>query len=305
LAKEEVLEVNGIIEELLGFLKLNLKNVTVKKDLSKDRIFLRADRTKISQIIINLIINAKEALERTPSPKINVKSSEVHIKDQENLLDGHYARIEIADNGPGIKKDNLKKIFEPFFSTKSKSKSTGIGLATVREIILDYSGEIEVKSVINKGTSFIFYLPSVQEDVYETVAETKEKLETKIEGSILLVDDEKVVQDIGRDMLNSVGIKCLTAANGEEGLKLFKENKDNISVVILDVEMPGMSGDKVAEKMKKIKPEIKILFASGYAKDYLESKVFKGKIKNFMPKPFFLNQLLFKLNELIKSDSPT
>jgi len=303
LAKEEVLEINGIIEELLGFLKLNLKNVNVKKVLSKDRIFLRADRTKISQVIINLIINAKEALERSPEPKITVMSDEVTVKDKENLLDGRYAIVEISDNGPGIKKANLEKIFEPFFSTKSKTKSTGIGLATVREIILDYNGEIEVKSALNKGTSFIFYLPSVQEDIYDAVVETKEKLETKIEGSVLLIDDEKVVRDIGRDMLSSVGIKCLTAANGEEGVKLFKENKENISVVILDVEMPGMSGDKVAEVIKKIKPDVRVLFASGYTKDYLESKVFKGKINNFMPKPFFLNQLLFKLNEVIESDS--
>ncbi|MCK4944434.1 MAG: response regulator [Candidatus Aminicenantes bacterium] len=301
LSKKEVLDINEVIEGLLNFLKVNLKNIEITREFSPEKVRLVADKTKFSQVIINLIINAKEALEENPKPEIIVRTDEVEIKDRENLLDGVYAKIVISDNGQGIKKENLEKIFEPFFSTKDKQKSTGLGLATVKDIIMDFHGSIEVDSDLDKRTTFTILIPAVKEEVYDSPEEVKKKLETVMEGSVLLVDDEEVIREIGREMLDSLGIKCFTAREGQEALEIFKNNKGEISLVILDIEMPGLSGDQVAEKLKKINPEIKILFSSGYTRDYLESKVFKGKIQYFIPKPFHLNQLAEKLDKLIRA----
>ena len=299
LSKKEVLDINEVIEGLLNFLKVNLKNIIITRKFSRDKVQLVADKTKFSQVIINLIINAKEALEDCSKPEITVITDEIEIKNREDLMDGMYARIIISDNGLGIKPENLEKIFEPFFSTKDKQKSTGLGLATVKDIIKDFHGSIEVNSELNKQTTFTILIPAVKEEVYESPEEVKKKLETALEGSVLLVDDEEVIRAIGHEMLESLGITCFTAQDGQEALDIFKKNRDKISLIILDIEMPGLSGDQVAEKLKAINPGIKILFSSGYTRDYLETRVFKEKIQNFIPKPFHLNQLAEKLDKLM------
>jgi two-component system cell cycle sensor histidine kinase/response regulator CckA len=300
LSKKEVLDLNLLMVELLNFLKVSLKNIKIVRELSGNRIQLFVDKTKLSQVIINLMINAKEALEKCAQPEIRVSTEEVFIKNREDLLDGPYAKIKVSDNGSGIKKEMIGKIFEPFFSTKDKEKSTGLGLAMVKDIIKDFNGAIDVESEFEKGTTFSILIPVVKEELYETQEEIKKKVETAIEGAILLVDDELVIREIGEEMLKSLGIKCFTAANGDEAVRIFTENSKEIKLVILDIEMPGLSGDQVAESLQKIEPNIKILFSSGYTRDYLESKVFKEKIIHFIPKPFHLDQLSDKLNMLMR-----
>ena len=116
---------------------------------------------------------------------------------------------------------------------------------------------------------------------------------------LLLIDDEEVVRDIGADMLKSLGLKCLTAANGTEGIEIFKKNREEIKLVILDIEMPGISGEKVFHILRELRPDIKILIASGYGREYLEAEVFKGKISHYIPKPFKIEQLSHQVNKLI------
>jgi CheY-like chemotaxis protein len=207
--------------------------------------------------------------------------------------------IKITDNGIGIEKENIKKIFETFFTTKDK-KGTGLGLSTVKDIVNSYNGNIEVKSEYSIGTSFKILIPSIKQIVYEPRKYIKKEFEPSIKGNVLLIDDEEVIREIGKDMLNSLKINCLTARDGEEGIEVYKKNRDKIDIIILDIELPGISGEKVFDILKQINPDIKILIASGYGKDYLEKKVFQKKIKNFMAKPFQLNQLSKNLNELMK-----
>ena len=127
----------------------------------------------------------------------------------------------------------------------------------------------------------------------------QEEQETSLSGTVLLIDDEEVIREIGTDMLQTLGLECLTAGNGDEGIQIFKERMDKIDAVILDVEMPGTPGDQVFETLLSIKPDVKILLASGYGKDYLEANVFKEKIEFFMPKPFQLKQLANKLGQIL------
>lgn len=296
--KDKVLNLNKVIEESLNFIKVNLRNITMIKKLSDKEISLDADKTKISQIFINLFINSRDALKDRPSPKIKIETEEIFIQNRKDLKDGQYALIKVTDNGIGIEKEDINKIFETFFTTKDK-KGTGIGLSTVKDIVNSYNGIIEVKSEFGVGTSFRILIPSIKQILYEPKKNIKEKDEPSIKGNVLLVDDEEVIREIGKDMLNSIGINCITACNGEEGIEIYKKNRDKINIIILDVELPGISGEKVFDILKQINPDIKILIASGYGKDYLEKKIFQRKIKNFMAKPFQLKQLSNKLNELI------
>lgn len=297
--KGKSLNLNKVVEESLNFIKLNLKNITIIKKISDKNIFLSADKTKISQVVINLFINAKDALENRPNPKIKIELEEISIRNKKTLKDESYAMIKITDNGIGIEEKNIKNIFETFFTTKDK-KGVGIGLSTVKGIVNSCNGIIKVKSEFGVGTSFKILIPSIKQTVYEPKENIKEKHEPSIKGNVLLVDDEEVIREIGNDMLNSLGINCITACNGEEGIEIYKKNRDKIDIIILDIELPGISGEKVFDILKQINPDIKILIASGYGKDYLEKKIFQRKIKNFMAKPFQLNQLSNKLNELIK-----
>jgi PAS domain S-box-containing protein len=299
MAEKEIININDLIKESLDFLAMNLKVINLDIQLYHSQILLQADKTKISQILINLIINARDALENSPRPILRIKTDLVDINNQSNLLDGQYALIEISDNGSGISRENQVKIFEPFFTTKGQGRGTGLGLAIVREIINDYNGRIEVESEIGQGTAFKILLPVIEKEFYQATEEEVKEPAAPMEGLVLLIDDEEVVREIGSDMLKTLGLKCLTAVNGTEGVELFKKNSSEIKLVILDIEMPGISGEKVFHILRELNPEIKILIASGYGREYLEAEIFKSKISHFIPKPFKIEQLSYQVNKLI------
>jgi PAS domain S-box-containing protein len=299
MAEKEIININDLIKESLDFLAMNLKVINLDIQLYRNQILLQADKTKISQILINLIINARDALENVPRPIIRIRTDLVEVSNQENLLDGHYALIEISDNGSGISPENQKKIFEPFFTTKGQGRGTGLGLAIVREIIHDYNGQIELESGLGRGTLFKILLPVFEEAISPSAAQERQEAQPPLEGLVLLIDDEEVVRDIGSDMLKALGLKCLTAANGTEGIELFKKNRDEVRMVILDIEMPGISGERVFHILRELRPDIPILIASGYGREYLEAEIFKSKIGNFIPKPFKIEQLSYQVNKLI------
>ena len=299
MAEKEIININDLIKESLDFLAVNIKMINLDIQLYQSQILLQADKTKISQILINLIVNARDALENVDRPIIRIRTDLVEISGQGNLLDGKYALIEISDNGPGISPENQKKIFEPFFTTKGKGRGTGLGLAIVREIIHDYNGRIELDSQPGRGATFSILLPVFEQQSYLSAPREEQVPTAPIEGLVLLIDDEEVVREIGGDMLKTLGMKCLTAANGTEGVELFRKHGADISLVILDIEMPGISGDKVFTILREIRPEIKILIASGYGREYLEAEVFKAKISHFIPKPFKTEQLSYQISKLL------
>jgi nitrogen-specific signal transduction histidine kinase/ActR/RegA family two-component response regulator len=299
MAEKEIININDLIKESLDFLAMNLKMLNLDIQLYQSQILLQADKTKISQILINLIINARDALESAAKPILCIRTDLVDINNQSNLLDGQYALIEISDNGSGISRENQKKIFEPFFTTKGQGRGTGLGLAIVREIIKDYNGQIEVDSEIGQGTRFKILLPVFQQEMFQASVQEEPQQAAPLEGLVLLIDDEEVVREIGSDMLKTLGLKCLTATNGTEGIEIFKKNSAEIKLVLLDIEMPGISGEKVFRILKELSPELRILIASGYGRDYLETEIFKSKISHFIPKPFKIEQLSYQVTKLI------
>jgi PAS domain S-box-containing protein len=299
LAEKEIINVNDLIRESLDFLSMSLKTIHFDVQLLPSPIMLQADKTKISQTLINLIINAKDAVETAPQPTITIRTGLTEISNQKNLLDGRYALIQVSDNGSGISKENLDKIFEPFFTTKGQGRGTGQGLAIVQEIVKDYNGRIQVESEAGRGSTFTILLPVFEKAGYRPGTEEEKEPAAALEGLVLLVDDEEVVREIGSDMLKNMGMKCLVASNGSEGIETFRKNSTQIKVVILDVEMPGLSGENVFRALREINPGVKILVASGYGKDYLETTRFKCKIENFLPKPFNIEQLSYQLSRLL------
>jgi PAS domain S-box-containing protein len=299
LAEKEIVNINELIKESLDFLSMSLKAIRFDVQLYPSQILLQADKAKISQTLINLLINAKDAVESSARPTITVKTSLTTISNQKNLLDGRYALIQVSDNGSGISRENLNKIFEPFFTTKGQGRGTGQGLAIVQEIVKDYNGRIEVESEIDRGTTFTILLPAFEKESGRIIMEEEKKPAAALEGLVLLIDDEEVVREIGSDMLKTMGVKCLTAGNGSEGIEIFKKNSAEIKLVILDIEMPGISGEKVFHLLKEISPDVKILIASGYGKEYLETTIFKSKIIHFLPKPFKIEQLSHKVISLL------
>lgn len=302
MAEKEILNVNDLIKESLDFLAMNLKSINLDIQLYQSQILLQADKTKISQVLINLLVNARDALESVERPIIRLRTDRVEISDQGDLLDGQYALIEIGDNGGGISPENQKKIFEPFFTTKGQGRGTGLGLAIVREIVRDYNGHIELRSQLGQGTMFTILLPVFEQTLAQPTPRAEAAAVTPLEGLVLLIDDEEVVREIGSDMLKTMGLKCLTAVDGNEGIELFRKFAAEIALVILDVEMPGLSGEKVFLRLRELNPDVKILIASGYGRDYLESEVFKGKIPHFMPKPFKTEQLSYQVNRLLRGE---
>ena len=299
LSEKEIVNINDLIKESLDFLSMSLKTIHFDVRLYPGQVLLQAEKAKISQILINLLINAKDAVKTSPQPQIIVKTSLVAVSNQKNLLDGRYAFIQVGDNGIGISRENLKKIFEPFFTTKGQGSGTGQGLAIVQEIVKDLNGRIDVRSEVGRGSVFTILLPVFEETSFTAAVKEQQEPAAALEGLVLLVDDEDVVREIGSDMLKNMGLKCLTASNGSEGIDIFKQNSVAIKLVILDVEMPGISGDKVFQVLKELHPGIQILIASGYGKEYLETTVFKGKIENFLAKPFNFEQLSYQVSRLL------
>jgi CheY-like chemotaxis protein len=191
-----------------------------------------------------------------------------------------------------------KRIFEPFFTTKEMGRGTGLGLATVYGIILNHNGFIEVNSQKDQGTTFKVYLPAIETDV----AEEKKSAEDMVRGceNVLLVDDEELIIDVGQRLLTRMGYSVILARNGEEALDIYRRQKSDIEMVILDMIMPDMSGGEVYDRLCEINPKVKVLLSSGYSLRGQASDILARGCKGFIQKPFNIKELSLKLREVIE-----
>jgi CheY-like chemotaxis protein len=251
---------------------------------------------------MNLVVNAKDAM---PSGgRIAIKTQNITLDDARSggktfIRPGDYVMISVSDNGHGMDKDTQSRIFEPFFTTKEKSKGTGLGLSTVYGIVKQSDGYLMVESELGCGTTFVIYLPKI-----EGIAETRDDPPTRKDAmvgseTVLLVEDEESVRQLVKETLERKGYRVLEAENGEAGLTVAAQHQQQIDLVITDVVMPHLGGQELAQRLRASRPEIKVLYLSGYTEDAVvgEGTVESGKA--FLQKPFTLQSLARKVREVL------
>ena len=212
---------------------------------------------------------------------------------------GKFAKITITDTGAGMEPEVVERIFDPFFTTKEIGRGTGLGLASAYGIIYNHGGFIDVSSEKNKGSTFYLNLPATEKKVI-----LEKEFDEKIfegEETLLLVDDEEMILDVGRDMLEILGYKVLLASSGKEALAVYEENRSRIDMVILDMIMPGMDGREIYQRLKEINPESKVLLSSGYSINGQATEIIEMGCDGFIQKPYNMGALSAKIREILDS----
>ncbi len=300
------INLNDIVKETLLLLSGSIdKSIKIKTHFQKEIDQIRGDRGQIEQCLLNLCLNAREAM--TGGGKIVIETQNIYLDGNyaTNHIEartGDYVMMSVSDTGVGIPQKIKSRIFEPFFTTKNDKGGTGMGLATLYGIIKNHGGFVNVYSEEGKGSVFKLYFPVIPGAIEEK-DELGEELgkQTMMSGSetVLIIDDEQYVLDIWSDYLTDYGFKVLTAKNGKKGIKLFKERADDIDIVILDYIMPDISGRDVLKRLKEIKEDIKVLVASGYSKNGQAKEMMDDSADGFIQKPSILSDLIKKIRYII------
>jgi two-component system cell cycle sensor histidine kinase/response regulator CckA len=271
--------------------------------LSEDLGRVKIDPSQIEQVIFNLAVNARDAMPSGGKFTIetaNVESDEGYAHAHVGVIPGHYVRLSVSDTGVGMSREVQEKAFDPFFTTKDKGKGTGLGLSTVHGIVTQSGGKIWVYSEPGHGTTFKIYFPTIEGDLDNLNGKNETDPSPGGSETVLLVEDEPSVRDLANRLLKQQGYKVLEAANGEEALRLVQENTgEKIHLLLTDVVLPQMGGKELADQLKIFRPDIKVLYTSGYT-DY--AIVHHGVLDSgthFLQKPFSLKTLSQKVRELL------
>ena len=273
----------------------------------RDLWFVKADVNQLEQVIINLAVNARDAMQDGGTVAIatcNISEAEAKKLDLAGMPPAEYVRIDVTDTGTGIAPDVLDKIFEPFFTTKELGKGTGLGLSTVFGIVKQSGGFIYVDSTVGQGTTFSIYLPRFIPEVEEAKPEEitkKPAPDLTGNGTILLVEDEDAVRAVNGRALTARGYTVLEAASGVEALDIIEAHDGPIHLVVSDVVMPEMDGPTLLGELRQRHPGLKVVFVSGYAEDAFKKHLPEGEEFNFLPKPFSLKQLVETVKQVIAS----
>lgn len=315
----EVLDITDVLAELSNLIRRLIgENIELKIDHGRDLGLIRVDQGQLEQVLINLAVNARDAMPEGGALTIQTNNVIVDKKhpiakdlipaEDEVIEDGEYVLVEVIDSGHGIPKEVLRKIFEPFFSTKEMGSGTGLGLSTVYGIIKQTGGYVFVTSKVGQGTKFSIFLKSYRQEVAAIQKKEEDTTEKSIprdltgKETILLVEDEVPVRIFSAKALTNKGYTVLEAESGEAALKVVAERGKDIDVIITDVIMPGMNGPTMVEEVAKHYPGIKVVFISGYAEDAFVKTYGTERKFNFLPKPFTLKQLASKVKEVVEKE---
>lgn len=278
------------------------KNIIIHTRLEEGLWPVEADRNQVQQVLMNLFVNATQAMPEAEGGDVFIHTENVLLSENEtaphHLPAGKYAKIIVRDTGCGIEEALLEKIFDPFFTTKKPGSGTGLGLSSVYGIVKNHAGFIEVTSQVGQGTVFSVYLPASEKTMVAGNRVELSKLRQG-DGTILLVDDEEMVINSCRRLLNRLNYQVLSAQTGEQALNEFKERGGEIDLVILDMMMPGMSGDMVFERLMEMDPEVKVLVSSGYSFNQEIGSLLARGCRGFIQKPFDSHSISEKIQEII------
>ncbi|MGD8364636.1 MAG: PAS domain S-box protein [Desulfobacterales bacterium] len=295
------LDLGAVIREKNRMFGRMQKGIVIQEKLQPDLWPVEADRSQIEQVLLNIYINAWQAM--PGSGTLYIQGANVHLDSPAvaayRLSPGRYVKISVTDTGIGMDAATRSRIFEPFFTTKPMGRGTGLGLASAYGIVKNHAGFITVESIEGKGTTVDINLPATDKRVAAD-DRTTEPLH-KGAGTVLLVDDEEMVVAVGAQMLRRLGYDVLTADGGRAALKICKRHHARISLVILDLIMPDLGGADTCTLLKAVHPAIKVLLSSGYGINGNSSDIVKSGCDGFIQKPFDLNALSQKINDIVSS----
>jgi two-component system, cell cycle sensor histidine kinase and response regulator CckA len=297
--RPQVLQLGDLLSDLSILLSRLLgENIELRLDQASGLWPVKADLHQFEQVIINLAVNARDAM--PDGGKLTIRTVNVDERDSRELgahqiVPGEYVLIEVSDTGCGMSEEVKQKIFEPFFSTKEIGRGTGLGLSTVFGIVKQSGGYIYAESEVGRGTVMRVYLPRY----IETAGEAEIKAERRIEkpkdltgrGTVLLVEDEDAVRSFAARALGQRGYQVLEASTGSEALDVFESHQGDVDLVVSDVVMPEMDGPTLMEKLRRDRPDLKIIFISGYAEDSFRKHLAENEDFMFLQKPFDLKEL--------------
>lgn len=299
----KVLNLNLVVSDLEKMLRRLIgENIELRTVLDRDLGSVKADPGQIEQVVMNLVVNARDAMPHGGKVTIetaNVYLDEEYVKHHVAIRSGAYVMLAINDNGCGMTAETKARIFEPFFTTKELGKGTGLGLSTVYGIVKQSSGNIWAYSEVGKGTTFRVYLLRVSEDAQEYKQRTELERAPRGTETILLVEDDETVRKLTRDVLQSYGYRVLDAAHGDAALTVCERYPKTIHLLLTDVVMPEMSGREVTNRIAAIRPEMKVLFMSGYTDDAIVHHGVLDANTPFIQKPFAPDGLARKVRDVL------
>ena len=296
-------QLNQLVEETSKAFGRTRREITVHRELADDLFPIEGDLGQIEQILMNLFVNAADAMPEGGDiflRTINIPHGDMKGKLY-NPKPGDYVLLTVTDTGIGMDPKTVERIFEPFFTTKELGRGTGLGLASVYGIVKGHGGYVDVESEKGRGTTFKIYLPASKEEVYKTI-EPPDHI-SKGTGTILLVDDEEMVLEVGEKLLKAMGYHVLTAREGREAIEVYKKHRETVDLVLLDIIMPNMKGGEVFDCLKEINPDIKVLLSSGYSIDGEASKILERGGKGFIQKPFDMERLSETIRAILGNNS--
>ncbi|HKP04368.1 MAG TPA: ATP-binding protein [Chthoniobacterales bacterium] len=306
-ARFSSLDLNALVRELDKMLEATFpKMINFNLELEPDLPLITADKSQIHQVLLNLCVNARDAMPNGGT--LTIATSITAGAELTEMFTGvtadNYARVRVRDTGIGMSRQVKSHIFEPFFTTKERGKGTGLGLSVVYGVVNNHRGFVQVESEPGAGTSFIVYLPVKHSQAEPSRGDQAAPPRQNIPRTILLVEDEEMLRELGVSILESEGFRVLAAKDGVEGVALFESNRDEIGLVVCDLGLPRLGGREAFLKMKESKPGVRAIIASGYLEPVIRSEMLKAGVIDTIQKPYDFNVLLEKIRSVLGPDEP-
>jgi two-component system, cell cycle sensor histidine kinase and response regulator CckA len=293
------LDFNELVIDTARMFQRTRKEIRIHEKIEPRVWTVKADRSQIEQVLLNLYINAWQAMPDGGQIYVETKNVVLDAAFAKgfDIVPGRYVRISVTDTGTGIPTEIQPRIFEPFFTTKEIGRGTGLGLASAYGIIKNHDGAIDFCTEVGGGTTFHIFLPASDAVVSEPTAVTPDLASGR--ETILLVDDESIVVEVNRPMLEKLGYTVLTAEGGRQAIEVFEANQGRIGMVILDMIMPDLGGGAVFDHLKSVQPDVKVLLSTGYSISGQAEEIMARGCAGFIQKPFNIRMLSQKIREIL------
>jgi PAS domain S-box-containing protein len=298
----EPVSLSRVVKDMRAMLAMSIsKKATLNCNLASDLPMIEADASQIHQIILNLVINASEALGEDSgvitisTDTIQCSGTDCAALGGDELREGLYVRLEVSDTGCGMDEETLAKIFDPFFTTKFTGR--GLGLAAVHGILRGHKGGIRVTSKPGQGTTFQVLFPAIETPALLSAGEPSPAKPWHGTGTVLVVDDEEIVRSLAKKMVEVAGFSVLTANDGEEAVRLYRKHQDEIACVLLDLTMPKLNGEETFRAIRQISPGVRVILSSGYGEEFATGRFSGMGLAGFIQKPYQLDTMIATLRE--------